>query len=89
VTIRQFGTLKNAVAAFAASVSATGNNFTVEGDNMRRWVVARLVIDDERPGRGRADHRAGVLGSQGTKKAARARLVREMVAAGPRGPRVA
>ncbi len=30
VTIRQFGTLKNAVAARAASVSATGNNLAVE-----------------------------------------------------------
>jgi hypothetical protein len=49
VTIRHFGRLKNAVAACAASVSATGNNLAIEGDNMRRWMMARLVIDDERP----------------------------------------
>jgi hypothetical protein len=47
VTIRHFGTLKSVVAACTASVSATGNNLAIEGDNMRRWVVARLVIDDE------------------------------------------
>ncbi len=49
VTIRQFGTLKNVVAACVASLSATGNNLAVEGDSMRRWLVARLVIADERP----------------------------------------
>jgi hypothetical protein len=49
VTIRQFGRLKNVVAACVALVGATGNNLAIAGDNMRRFVVARILIDVERP----------------------------------------
>jgi hypothetical protein len=49
VTIRRFGRLKNVVAACVALVGATGNNLTIAGDNMRRFIVARILIDMERP----------------------------------------
>jgi hypothetical protein len=49
VTIRRFGKLKNVVAACVALVGATGNNLAIAGDNMCRFVVARIMIDVERP----------------------------------------
>ena len=49
VTIRRFGRLKNVVAACVALVGANGNNLAIAGDNMRRFIVARIVIDVERP----------------------------------------
>jgi hypothetical protein len=49
VTIRPFGRLRNVVAACVAAVGVTGNNLAIAGDNMRRFVVARVVIDVERP----------------------------------------
>jgi putative DNA primase/helicase len=49
VTIRRFGKLKNVVAACVALVGATGNNLAIAGDNMRRFVIARIIIDVERP----------------------------------------
>jgi putative DNA primase/helicase len=49
VRIRQFGKLKNVVAACVAMVGATGNNLAIAGDNMRRFVIARINIDVERP----------------------------------------
>jgi putative DNA primase/helicase len=49
VNVRVFGRLKNVVSACTALVGATGNNLAIAGDNMRRWVIARVEIDVERP----------------------------------------
>jgi putative DNA primase/helicase len=49
VTIRRFGKLRNVVAACVALVGTTGNNLAIAGDNMRRFVVARIIVDVERP----------------------------------------
>jgi putative DNA primase/helicase len=49
VTIRRFGKLENVIAACVALVGATGNNLAIAGDIIRRFVVARIIIDEERP----------------------------------------
>jgi hypothetical protein len=49
VNVRVFGRLKNVVSACTAMVGATGNNLAIAGDNMRRWMIARVEIDVERP----------------------------------------
>jgi putative DNA primase/helicase len=49
VTLRPFGKLKNRVATCVALVGATGNQLSVRGDMRRRCLIARLVIEHERP----------------------------------------
>ena len=49
VTLRPFGKLKNRIATCLALIGATGNQLSIRGDLLRRCLVARLVIEHERP----------------------------------------
>jgi putative DNA primase/helicase len=49
VTLRPFGKLKNRIATCVALVGATGNQLSVRGDMLRRCLIARLIIEHERP----------------------------------------